>query len=369
MSWVNPRDAAGRYSTLAKRLGGGVPRVNPSAASQKIDKLLHWHRETSIMSKQGTLQGSAMVGRQSAGCLDRITPHREPALAFAWRRFRLRRRFRRKLGRPLNEHDPVAIEDKVQYRKLYGNHATYAFLADKFAVRKYVAERVGERYLIPLLGVYDQLTPEIFADLPEKFILKATHGCKWHQIVRDKSQLDVAATVRRFNRYVRKWYGRKSGQYHYRLIRPRIVIEQLLEVDGESPADYDFFCYHNRGEFDYALAVVLPNAVRSVYYHHDWSVSNGTCTPEEVARLRAPPNFTEMLDVAERLSRGFDFLRIDLYNVNGRVYFGEVTCTPAGGFVPISDPARAARSARLWRIDGENPLLYRSGPLNRRQAA
>jgi hypothetical protein len=263
----------------------------------------------------------------------------------------------------------VAIEDKVQYRKLYGNHATYAFLADKFAVRKYVAERVGERYLIPLLGVYDQLTPEIFADLPEKFILKATHGCKWHQIVRDKSQLDVAATVRRFNRYVRKWYGRKSGQYHYRLIRPRIVIEQLLEVDGESPADYDFFCYHNRGEFDYALAVVLPNAVRSVYYHHDWSVSNGTCTPEEVARLRAPPNFTEMLDVAERLSRGFDFLRIDLYNVNGRVYFGEVTCTPAGGFVPISDPARAARSARLWRIDGENPLLYRSGPLNRRQAA
>ena len=153
-------------------------------------------------------------------CLDRIQTHSEPPLAFAWRRWRIRRRFRRKLGRPLEELNPFTAEDKVQYRKLYGNHALYAFLADKYAVREFVAERVGPDHLIPLYGVYDRLSPEIFDDLPNRFIIKATHGCKWHQIVRDKSQLDVAAAVRRFNGYVRRIYGRTSGQYHYRLIPP-----------------------------------------------------------------------------------------------------------------------------------------------------
>lgn len=98
---------------------------------------------------------SGSLQQSPTSCLDQIKPHDEPARSFAWRRWRIRRRFRRKLGRGLDEQTPWAIEEKDQYRKLYGNHAVYAFLADKFAVREYVAERVGAKYLIPLLGVYD----------------------------------------------------------------------------------------------------------------------------------------------------------------------------------------------------------------------
>jgi len=304
-----------------------------------------------------------------ASCLDRIREHRESALAFAWRRWRIRRRFRRKLGIPLNEHHPVTTQEKVQYRKLYGNHALYAFLADKYAVREFVTERVGPRYLVPLYGVYDRLTPEIFADLPDRFIIKATHGCKWHEIVRDKSQLDVAATVRRFNRYVTRIYGRTSGQYHYRLIPPRIVIEELLDDGGDSPPDYDFFCYHSDAGFDYSLAVVMPRGTRAVYFNDDWSVSEISCSSAEAVQVKDPPHFAEMLDVAERLSRGFDFLRIDLYNVAGRILFGEVTCTPAGGFKPTPNNERCARANRLWKLDRDNRFLYSTAPRRQARAA
>lgn len=302
-------------------------------------------------------------------CLDRIRTHHEPRLAFALRRWRIRRRFRRTVGRPLDEQRPTSTPEKVQYRKLYGNHALYAFLADKHAVREFVRERVGDRYLVPLHGVYDHLTPAILAAQPDRFIIKATHGCKWHQIVRDKSQLDVAATVRRFNGYMRRVYGRTSGQYHYRLIRPRIVIEELLDDGGDSPADYDFFCYHNATGFDHSLAVVLPGGTRAVYYRKDWSVIDHSCTAAETERFKDPPNFVEMLDVAERLSRGFDFLRIDLYNVAGRVYFGEITCTPAGGFKPITNPERAALGARLWQLARDDRFLYPTAPRGPARAA
>lgn len=304
-----------------------------------------------------------------AGCLDRIDEHREGRLPFAWRRWRIHRRFRRKIGRHLHEAHPVAMEEKVQYRKLYGNHAVYAFLADKYAVREFVTERVGARYLVDLYAVHDRLTPEVFTDLPDRFIIKATHGCKWHQIVRDKAKLDVAATVRRFNGYVRRVYGRTSGQYHYRLIPPRIVIEELLDDGGDSPPDFDFFCYHGPTGFDYALAVVMPRGTRAVYFDNDWSITSMSCTPEEAERAKDPPNFAEMLDVARRLSQGFDFMRIDLYNVAGRICFGEITSTPAGGYVPVGHPGRAARAARLWRLDRDNRLLYSSAPRSAARAA
>lgn len=296
-------------------------------------------------------------------CLDCVFPQREHPIRAAIRGWRIRHRFRRGFGRPLEETDPHDHVDKINYRKLYGNHAVYAFLADKYRVREFVRERVGDRYLIPLLGVYDRLTPAIFESLPDRFIIKANHGCKWHQIVTDKSRLDVVATVRRFNGLLRRRYGRASGEYHYRLIPPRIVIEELLDDGFGPPVDYDFFCFHDGDRFDHGLAVVMPDGKRFAHFAEDGSVAEATCSAEELARVADPPKFAEMLDVAERLSRGFDFLRIDLYNVAGRIYFGEVTCTPAGGtYRPIKNRARAERYARLWKLDRGNPLLYQSYP-------
>jgi hypothetical protein len=257
-----------------------------------------------------------------------------------------------------NFESPRTYQEKVQFRKLYGNHEHYALMADKYRVRRYIADRVGSDYLIPLLGVYSHLTRDIFDTLPDRFVMKANHGCKWNRIVWDKAELDIPATVRYFNRLMKKHYGGKSCEYHYRLIEPRILAEQLL-VDGDDvPADYNFFCYHGRNGFDYAIAIDSPRTPKAVHFDKHWNVLEGEFTADEAARLVNPPNFDEMVRVAEALSRGFDFVRIDLYNVAGRVYFGEVTCTPAGGLGPVENELRAHMRNEMWELDADNRQLY-----------
>jgi hypothetical protein len=106
----------------------------------------------------------------------------------------VQRKFRKKFGYDGNFSSPRSYHEKIQYRKLWGNHPFYAMVADKFRVREYVAEKVGERYLIPMLGVYDYLTADVFDKLPSRFIIKANHGCKWNEIVWDKQKLDMEAS-------------------------------------------------------------------------------------------------------------------------------------------------------------------------------
>jgi len=112
-----------------------------------------------------------------------------------WRHL-IHRQFRRHLGRDGDFENPRSHQEKVQFRKIYGNHPFYALVADKYRVRQYVETRIGAKYLIPLLAAHDRLQPRDFNPLPDRFIIKANHGCKWHQVVRDKSALDIKATCR-----------------------------------------------------------------------------------------------------------------------------------------------------------------------------
>ncbi len=283
----------------------------------------------------------------------------EGTLAFAWRRWRLQRRFRHKVGYWGDFETPTTCEEKIQFRKLYGNHRRYALMADKYRVRQYVAERVGAQYLVPLLGVYDWLTPEVFDSLPERFVIKANHGCKWQRIVWNKADLDIPATVRYFNRLMHKYYGRKSGEYHYRLIEPKILVETLLVDGNDSPPDYSLYCYHSAEGFDYAITIATPRAETVVHFDKHWNCIEGQVTSEKLAKYVRPKNSEEMVRVAEILSREFDFIRIDLYNFDGRIYFGEATCTPAAGLAPLRDPVRARMRTEMWKLDVDNPQLYR----------
>jgi len=155
-------------------------------------------------------------------------------------------------------------------------------------------------------------------------------------------------------------HGKLSGRY----IWGKVTQPFMQKAHGtksavdDVPADYNFFCYHGSKGFDYALAVALPRNRKAVHFDKHWNVWEGEFTAEEAARLVNPPNFDEMVRVAEALSRGFDFVRIDLYNVAGRVYFGEVTCTPAGGLGPVNNEFRARMRNEMWELDADNPQLY-----------
>jgi TupA-like ATPgrasp len=279
-------------------------------------------------------------------------------MAFHLQKARIARMFQQHLGYAGNFENPKSYEEKIQYRKLYGNHAFYASVADKYRVRAYVAERVGDKYLVPLLGAYDRLDAAIFAKLPNEFVIKANHGCKWNKIVSDKKQLDVDATVRYFNKLCRQRFGWVAGERHYNFILPRIVIEQLLhDADSGLPWDHNFFCYHSAAGFDYSLAIRSPDGNAAIF-DKDWKVLESQIPEAALTAHLRPESFGEMLEVARRLSADFDFVRVDLYSVAGRVYFGELTCTPGQGFTKIESQTRQRMRDEMWHLDANNPLLY-----------
>jgi TupA-like ATPgrasp len=281
-------------------------------------------------------------------------------IAFTTQRWLIRWKFKATMGYAGDFENPRTYQEKIQFRKLYGNHAFYALMADKYRVREYVAAKVGEQHLIPLLGAYDRLNRTIFDDLPDQFIIKANHGCKWNQVVNDKSKLDVDATVRRFNRLIGKHFGFRSGERHYALIKPKIVIEQLLQGPrGGLPWDYYFQCCNGPDGFEYHTAIVAPDGKRSAVFDNNWRLISSDIPEEELAPHWRPANFETMVQVAKSLSADFDFVRVDLYTTQEKVYFGELTCTPHQGYGPIKDPERQRQRDRMWHLDSANPLLYR----------
>jgi hypothetical protein len=280
-------------------------------------------------------------------------------------RARIRRQFKESLGYEGNFENPRTHQEKMQFRKLYGNHAFYALVTDKYKVRDYIAAKVGARHLIPLLGVFDRLDESIFENLPQQFIIKANHGCKWHEVVHDKGKLAIHKTIRRFNTLCNRRYGGIAGERHYNFIKPKIVIEPLLqEPDGSLPWDYNFFCYNGPRGFDCNFAIASPRG-QSATFETDWRIVRSDLPESELATHIKPANFDVMLDVAKRLSADFDFVRVDLYNVDNTVYFGELTCTPHQGYGAIPDPKRQKMRDEMWHLDAANPLLYKP-PKNHR---
>lgn len=259
-----------------------------------------------------------------------------------------------------NLKNPVSCSEKTQYRKLFGNHAFYALLADKYRVREFVAKRVGDKYLIPILGAFDHLSPEVFDDLPDNFIIKCNNGCKWNRIVRDKSVLDVNETVRYFNNQCRKKYSRYSGERHYDYIQPKIIIEELLDDHGEPPWDYNIFSYNSGKGFDFAITISSPDMRFYAHFDRNWNLWETNFTDELMKKYAKPKNFDEMINVARLLSEGMDFIRVDLYNIDGTIYFGEMTCTPASGLGPIKNKFRERMRNEMWELAVDDRKLYQN---------
>lgn len=221
-----------------------------------------------------------------------------------------------------------------------------------------MADRVGAKYLVPLLGVYDRLQPSDFQPLPKRFIIKANHGSNWNRIVWDKNALNIRETIRYFNGRLRRNYGARSGELHYGLIPPKILIEDLLLIDGQLPCDYRIYCYHGARGFDYSIGIRSSCREKRADFDRHWNLWESSFPEEEERLWTKPRNFDEMIHVARELSRDFDFIRVDFYDVGGRIYFGELTCTPGAGTTPIGNEFRAAKRTEMWDLDIDNPSLY-----------
>lgn len=241
----------------------------------------------------------------------------------------------------LNLKNPVRYTEKLQYLRLYTYPKDDLVIkcASRDGARDYLKGLGLEELLIPFHGIYDKFDDINFDQLPEQFVMKCTHACAFNQIVLDKSKLNINETRKRFNKWLKTNYGKKTMELHYSPIKPRIIIEKYIGELGSLPTEYKIHCFNGIAK---SLYVVTGRGqdIRYNNYYIDWtpfdeSQFNGWKKTEK--ELKKPENFQKMVEIAEILSKNFPFVRVDLYNINGKIYFSELTFTPAKGTLIFDD--------------------------------
>ena len=255
---------------------------------------------------------------------------------------RIRRKYRGELGRYPDLDNPATYTEKVLWLNLHHRDPRQVVCADKYAVREWVAERVGEDILVPLLGVYSDADDIDFDSLPDAFVIKATHGSGWNLIVPDKSALDWDEAKGSLQEWLCRSYYAHKREWQYRDIPHRLIVERFLEdEDGGIPSQYQFFCFRRGEEQTILVQVDFDEHTnhRRDYYDLEWKRMPFTSrVPNAEREAPRPERLQDMLEIVRRLAEDFPFVRVDLFLVRDRIYFGELTFTSGGGMSSFDPP-------------------------------
>lgn len=247
--------------------------------------------------------------------------------------------YRFKMGHRLNLKNPQTFTEKLQWLKLYNRKPEYPTMVDKYAVKQYVANIIGDDYIIPTLGVWDKPEEIDWDSLPKQFVLKTTHGGGGCGVVicRDKGTFDKTSALAKLKESLASDIYSSLREWPYKNVPKRIIAEKFMSSE-ESPApkdllDYKFFCFNGKVKF------FKVDFGRFVEHHANYYDTDGKLLPFGEKKfepapahiIELPNNLREMILLAERLSKNEPFLRVDFYNVNGTIFFGELTFYPASG--------------------------------------
>jgi hypothetical protein len=249
---------------------------------------------------------------------------------------------RQKVGRFPNVRSPRTFNEKILHRCLYPD-PRFVDLTDKLTVRDYVRRKVGEQYLIPLIASPDNFDEQVFNALPKTFVMKANHGSGFVKIVNDKTE----TTFAELDRLARQWlvtdFYRVARERHYRTIKPRIFFEELLaDNTGSIPADMKVHCFFREGSSRPTIYIAVISDrfgehSRGDMYDAQWNrleIAIGHYPRSDEPAPR-PHNLDELLSVATALAQDFEYVRVDLYAPDDKIYFGELTFTPGAGVFPM----------------------------------
>jgi hypothetical protein len=251
--------------------------------------------------------------------------------------------FKRRQGYPLNLEDPTSFNEKLQWLKIHERKPIYTTFSDKYALREYVKENIGEELLIPLLYTtenYNDIRPENLPDVP--FILKTNHDSGSYKIVRDKTKVDwkkLRVDCKWWMSLNYYWFER---EWQYKNIVPRIIIEELLvDKSGKIPNDYKIHCINGEVEFIYVSIDREGKNKRNIYdknwnpLHFTWASKSKDISKLRGEEILPPSTFDRMTTIAKEIAKQYAYVRVDFYDVDGKLYFGEITQCHGGGFDQI----------------------------------
>ncbi len=252
-------------------------------------------------------------------------------------RWYLMMKYHKRVGKRLDLRNPITYTEKLQWLKLYDRRPIYTTLVDKYAVKAYVAEKIGEEHIISLLGVWDNVDDINFDCLPEQYVIKCTHDSGGLEICTDKSCFDVDAVKKKISKALNQNFFWTSREWPYKNVKPRVIVEKYMkDTKTKELRDYKFFCFNGVPKVMYIATGRGTGETYSDFFdmdfnHLDMEIDhkNAPICPQK------PCTFEAMKQAAQKLAEGIPQVRVDFYEIDEQFYFGEMTFFHCGGFAPF----------------------------------
>ena len=243
--------------------------------------------------------------------------------------------FKAVFGQRINWKNPKSFNEKLQWLKIYDRKEVYTSLVDKYEVKKYIADVIGEEYVVPTLNVWDYVEDIDFESLPERFVLKCTHDSGGIVICKDKSKLNIDLTKKKLKKILRRNFFYNSREWPYKNVKGRIIAEKYLDSDNLGDLkDYKLMCFNGKVMCSFVCSErYSTNGLRVTFFDRNWvKMPFERHYPMSMLEIKKPRFYDKMVELAEKLSKDIPFVRVDFYEVFDKIYFGEMTFFPGGGW-------------------------------------
>lgn len=265
---------------------------------------------------------------------------RKTQIQFLQDRIFVKMLYKYRMKKKLNLDNPSTFNEKLQWLKIYDRNPKYKLMVDKFEVRKIIANSLGEEYLIPLVGVWNKFEDINFEELPDRFVLKTTHDSGSVIICTNKNNFDYRRAKRKLNKSLKSNYYYRGAEWPYKFIKPRIICEKyMVDESGYELKDYKFMCFNGEPKIIQVMSGREKGRYFLNHFDLDW---NEIYIPRKNLKKRfpsplKPKNLDKMIEFSKILSKDIPFVRIDLYETENGVYFGEITFFPVGGYMDFEE--------------------------------